>query len=71
METIKQRRGYALGVDPGSTTGLTLVRFDLEGGMPGVAWSEQLSWEEAAMQVARVLRRISKMPGVEIGRAHV
>lgn len=50
-----------LGVDPGATTGLCLVR--LEGGSPPAAvWRDQAPWHDAAERVRRFLTTAEPHP---------
>jgi hypothetical protein len=48
---------YALGVDPGTTTGMAVVRF-LEDALPEPIWRDQLPWDDATDMVVKWLRRM-------------
>lgn len=51
MKTVDRYR-YALGVDPGTTTGLSVVCFHLQqDGRPTVSWSTQAPWNDACKEV--------------------
>lgn len=62
MTETSPQYAYVLGVDPGTTTGLALARFDLqESGRPSAVWGEQLLWSEAARQVELRLERMRQL----------
>lgn len=50
---------YVLGVDPGTTTGLAIVRYDPGNlGKPMSVWADQLPWQDAASRVEWALGRM-------------
>lgn len=52
---------YVLGVDPGTTTGLAVARFDGDClGKPEAVWSDQLPWQDACESAERVLESFRK-----------
>lgn len=63
METsVAPRFAYALGVDPGTTTGLAIVRFIMQDdGRPELVWSDQLAWQEACAQVEHRVELLGRM----------
>lgn len=57
MET-DARYVYILGVDPGTTTGLAIARFNLtDDGRPEAVWSGELDWHNACEQIERRLEQ--------------
>lgn len=68
METDegRPRAAYVLGVDPGTTTGLSVVRFDVEDqGKPSLAWFGQFPWDMACDRLADRLRLMNVLKGRE------
>lgn len=61
-ETNPPRHAYVLGVDPGTTTGLAVVVFDMESrGKPQAVWSDQLPWHEACTEVEQRLAHLGAL----------
>lgn len=58
-EARDRRHGYVLGVDPGTTTGLAVVRFD-PGGRPDLEWADQLPWEAACSRLEFEIGRLGR-----------
>jgi hypothetical protein len=53
---------YALGVDPGTTTGLACVQFALkDNGRPVFTWCDQLPWDEAGDRFENALPRLIRL----------
>jgi hypothetical protein len=61
-ETNTARYAYVLGIDPGTTTGLALARFDAEErGRPHAVWGAQEAWDEAAASVETRLEGLRRL----------
>lgn len=61
-EVSKQDYAYVLGVDPGTTTGLAVVRYNLANhGKPEAVWSDQLPWDEAAGKLEVSLENLRRI----------
>lgn len=70
QEGLSLRWHYILGVDPGTTTGLSIVAFDLEArGRPSLAWHVQLPWTNACDAAAQKIAVLVKLS--EVDRAGV
>jgi hypothetical protein len=69
METRAELdRVYVLGVDPGTTTGLAVVLFEMGRSAPHKFWQHELPWYEAAFEVrkwTRELGQLRKRPGCD------
>jgi Holliday junction resolvasome RuvABC endonuclease subunit len=51
-----------LAIDPGTTTGLAVVRFDGGNlGAPSAIWSDQLDWDAACERISYWLERLREM----------